>query len=177
MQARQGTQCGAVERRAAAVQGDYEGHARRIDARHSPAGQTPVAQRLRELGDIRGLVFGQYAEASADVHGLLSAAADGMAERWWRLYGARTQAEARSVFIARLRRQLGVFVAREMARHRLRRVPYVGVPQAVIARGLAGEGAEPGAGPVALRRARDGFHAADFFAHQAYVAPPPGVGA
>ena len=126
------------------------------------------------MGDIRGLVFGQYAEAPVDVHELISAAADGMAAKWWRLYGARSQAEARSIFVSRLRRQMGVFAAREMARHRLRRVPFVGVPRAVIARGLAGRGAAPGAGPVALQRARDGFHAADFFAYQAYVPAPRG---
>ena len=33
--------------------------------------------------------------------------------------------EARAFFIARLRRSLSVVIAREMARHRLRRIPFI----------------------------------------------------
>ena len=40
--------------------------------------------------------------------------------------------EARAFFIARLRRSLSVVIAREMARHRLRRIPFIGVPRAAI---------------------------------------------
>ena len=45
-------------------------------------------------------------------------------------HGARTAAEARGYFVSRMRRFVGVFTAREMARHthRLHRVPLVGVP-------------------------------------------------
>ena len=46
--------------------------------------------------------------------------------------GARTESEARSFYVARLRRRMGVAAVREFARHRLRRVPYVGVPRAVV---------------------------------------------
>ena len=45
-------------------------------------------------------------------------------------HGARTAAEARGYFVSRMRRFVGVFTAREMARHthRLHRIPLVGVP-------------------------------------------------
>ena len=46
--------------------------------------------------------------------------------------GARSESEARSFYVARLRRRMGVAAVREFARHRLRRVPYVGVPRAVV---------------------------------------------
>ena len=63
---------------------------------------------------------------------LLAITADGLAERRWRLMGARSMTEARAFFIARLRRSLSVVIAREMARHRLRRIPFIGVPRAAI---------------------------------------------
>ena len=48
-----------------------------------------------------------------------------------RLMGARSAAEARGFVMQQLRRRLGVVVAREMARHRLHRLPYVNTPRAV----------------------------------------------
>ena len=51
--------------------------------------------------------------------------------------GARTQEEARSFIVSSLRRRLGLVICREFARHRIRRVPYIGVPRAVVERRLA----------------------------------------
>ena len=48
--------------------------------------------------------------------------------------GARTQEEARSFIVSSLRRRLGLVICREFARHRIRRVPYIGVPRAVVER-------------------------------------------
>jgi hypothetical protein len=39
--------------------------------------------------------------------------------------------EARSFVVSSLRRRLGLVICREFARHRIRRVPYIGVPRAV----------------------------------------------
>ena len=51
--------------------------------------------------------------------------------------GARSPEEARSFFASALRRRLGCFVAREFARYRLRRLPYIGATRdAVAARGI-----------------------------------------
>ena len=50
------------------------------------------------------------------------------------MLGARNAEEAKSFYVSAFRRRLGVFVAREFARHRIRRVPYVGVPRAVVER-------------------------------------------
>ena len=48
------------------------------------------------------------------------------------LAGGGTQEEARSFIVSSLRRRLGLVICREFARHRIRRVPYIGVPRAVV---------------------------------------------
>ena len=106
----------------------YLHHAGQLAQTHHP-GSTPIEDRLRSFTPVRALVFGQYGEASAaDVHALVAAAASAEARRVWRRWGARTESEARSMIVASMRRRLGVFVCREFARHRLRRLPLVGVP-------------------------------------------------
>ena len=119
------------------MQGDYVRHARSLDAQyHAGAGVPgPIEQRLQSHTAVRGLVFGQYGEASADVHDLIRTAADQIAEQQWRLAGARSASEMRSFVISRARRRIGLATVQAMARHRLARVPYIGVPrQAVVAR-------------------------------------------
>ena len=78
--------------------------------------------------------------------------------------GARSAEEARSFIVSELRRRLGCFVAREFARYRLRRLPYVGASRAAVAaRGIRrgrDRGRDPGAG------VRDD----DFHAYQALLA-------
>ena len=44
--------------------------------------------RLRTFTRVRGLVFGNYAEVSPDVHSLVSIAAEAMAQRRWQGMGA-----------------------------------------------------------------------------------------
>ena len=58
----------------------------------------------------------------------------GVTKRDWHALGARCQTEARAFYIATLRRQLGVHTVREMARHRLRRLPLIGVPRSAVIR-------------------------------------------
>ena len=97
----------------------------------APAAQgstTAVRTRLRGFGPVRALVWGAYGEASDDVHQLADVVAGEMARREWRVRGARSEAEARSYYVARLRRSWGIMVAREMARFRLWRVPFIGQP-------------------------------------------------
>ena len=116
--------------RAARVDGEYRRHAQRLDQAHSPGMTTPIADRLRQYGEVRGLAHGAYAEASPDVHHLTSALADSIARRVWRSWGAASVTEARAFVITRLRRIIGVTGARAMARHFLRRLPFVGLSRA-----------------------------------------------
>lgn len=127
-------QSGAVAERAHRCAGEYLSAARAADRQYSAPGTNPILDRLRSFGQTRGLAFGAYGEASLDVHALLTVAADGLAARQWRDMGARTQEEARSFIVSSLRRRLGLVICREFARHRIRRVPYIGVPRAVVER-------------------------------------------
>jgi hypothetical protein len=72
---------GAVAERAWRVDLSYHHHARRLDLIHSPRGTHPIEDWLGTFTRVRGLVFGQYGEASEDVHALLSQAAHSMARR------------------------------------------------------------------------------------------------
>ena len=161
-------QSGAVEGRSAAVHTAYLAHARRLDRDHSQPGTTPVQGRLEEFGTVRALVFGSYAEGSSDVHHLVDALARVRARRSWRLMGARTEAEARGFFVAGLRRYVGVFVAREMARHRLHRVPLVGVPRAVL--DARPQQPQLEGGPFGAVRQRGMLQGLDFYGYQVRMA-------
>ena len=74
----------------------------------------------------------------------------------------------RSCIIASVRRSLGVFVARELGRHRLHRIPLVGVTRDTLdtRRAWGGRGTRGhGGGPVLGHEGA--FAAQDFFAFQA----------
>ena len=68
---------------------------------------------------------------------------------------------ARACVLSRLRRRVGLVVVREMARHRLRRVPYIGVPRHIVEERMQ---------PFQLRAIERGggaaVSAADFYAFQ-----------
>ena len=82
-------------------------------------------------------------EASDDTHQLLDIVADraaGHPTRGWRWLGARSVAEARSYYVQSLRRAWGVTAVREFARHRIRRVCFVGGPRRARAAQQSGGG-------------------------------------
>ena len=166
-------QTGAVAEREHRVNGEYKTHARRLDAAHSSPGTEPILQRLQSFGPVRGLAAGQYSEVSPDVHSLIQVCAESLANKNWRALGARSAHEARGFVVAAVKRRLGLMLAREMARHRLRRVPAIGVPNAALS------------GPARFQRAMDRRHGIDepldrppafvpeeFFAFQALAAQP-----
>ena len=158
-------QSGAVETRAARVHGDYRRHAEQLDQRIGMPGQ-PIQTRLESFGTVRGAVFGNYGEASVDVHSLLRVAAEMQARRMWRVMGARTWSEAFGFILQSMRRRLGVVVVREFARHRLHRVPYIGHTRASLARARSHaelQVAAMHAGPAS------GIRWEDFYAHQHYA--------
>ena len=94
------------------------------------------------------------------MHDLLAIAATQQAAFMWRESGARSAAEMRCFLISRARRRLGMAVVQAMARHRLARVPYVGVSRAVVeARAMRPQA--PGAGWV--HDAQEIYHAMAVF--------------
>ena len=141
-------QSGAVAERAAQVDVCYRRRAAVLDAypdvqAFNQGSTTAVSSRLRGFGPVRALVWGAYGEASDDVHQLLEVVVEAEAERSWRALGARSSSEARSYLTTRTVRSWGINAVREMARHRLRRVEFVGarsLPRAAHALGRAGRG-------------------------------------
>ena len=123
---------------------------------------------MQSFGPVRGLAAGQYSEVSPDVHSLIQVCAESLANKNWRALGARSAQEARGFVMAAVKRRLGLMLAREMARHRLRRVPNAAL-----------------SGPARFQRAMDRRHGIDepldrppafvpeeFFAFQALAAQP-----
>jgi len=173
-------QCGAVDHRAERVHPAYVAHARKLDERcyRCPScprqrawgrcaacdTRKPIQDRLAHHGTVRGLVVGAYGECSLDIHSLVEASARESARRLWRRYGARTEGEAYSFFVAALRRQVGVAVVREFARHRLRRLHFIGMTRAEVAAARRAADQRP-ATPGAL-----GPDASEFYVYQAGLA-------
>ena len=95
---------------------------------------------------------------------LVVGAAHRLADRRWRQIGARAAGEARSFYVSRLRRRVGIFAVREMARHRIRRIPFIGMPRQVYER-------LPSARPAFHERGGWRTSAQDFYAFQVQSAP------
>ena len=167
--------------------GEYGAHARDMDRDFSrpqprqpgearppplpPGAPTPVADRLSSFTQVRGLVLGQYSEASWDVHKLVELCAHRLARKHWRLAGARTEKEARGWWVGSCRRRIGVAVARAFARHRINRIAFIGVSRAVVADRIA-----RGIGVARLEVQYSDLDFAGFYAHQA-LAGSGGAGA
>ena len=135
-----------MAQRAARVHRDYERHARDLDLRadvraHNGGRTGAVAAALAQYGPVRAAVVGQYGEASTDVHELFDIAVERATRDSWRFLGARSQAEARSYFASSMRRAWGVAFVREMARHRVSRLCYVGTTRRAGARAARAQAA------------------------------------
>ena len=69
----------AVDVRSSKLQSEYNDKASATDRRHNGTREGevgPVQQKLISLGDVRGIVFGNFGEVSEDGHTLISALAD-----------------------------------------------------------------------------------------------------
>ena len=121
--------CTAVAKRAARLPAEYTSKARQVDVRHcgTRRGEIgPVERRLRTYDAVKGLVFGAFGEASADVHVLLSATAAVGADRHYRSMLARDPEDARGAVAWLLKRRWGVTAVRAAARLTLGRLELVG---------------------------------------------------
>jgi hypothetical protein len=110
----------------------YLRHARDLDSRYHPQGGRPIEARLGTFGKVRGFIFGAYGEASTDVHDLLSQAARRMADNTWEAAGAIGPNEMYAFYMQQMRKRIGMASVLAMARHRLNRVPAIGVPRQAI---------------------------------------------
>ena len=85
----------------------------------------PMLACLRRFPPVVGLVVGAYGEVSESVAGLQSHLATVRASAVWGAMGFRSEAEARGVFVARLRRRWGVLAFLAGARCRVSRAAHV----------------------------------------------------
>ncbi len=120
----------AADRRAEAVHSEYLRRARHLDLqfhrdRRDDDGLGPICQRLLTFPQVHGLVWGSFAEASADVHSLLRLVAASAAEEHWRRAGARDVAQARSTYTSMYLRRWGCAGLLEVARLRLARAQHM----------------------------------------------------
>ena len=109
----------AVDARAGILQEDYLSKARKADRVHNriPEGTIgPVERKLVELGEVRGIVAGNFGEVSEDTHTLLAALATCRVRvagvSMGRRGRMRTEEGERSMAISGLRRRLGVQTVR-----------------------------------------------------------------
>ena len=119
----------AVARRAAAIQGERERDARRIDARFcgtQPGDDGPVLQRLRSFGPIVGLVVGHFGEWGVGLERLLSAAADDAAPRMRALFGARSNRDSKGRCAWLFRREVAWASLNANAALKVERAEFVG---------------------------------------------------
>ena len=109
-----------ADRRAEGVHGEYQAHARDLDARHhadvADPERRPILTRLSTYPRVRGLVIGAFAETSADVRLLLRETAEAAAARFWRDAGATSATAAQSVYMSVYRRRWGAEFALQGAR-------------------------------------------------------------
>ena len=123
--------CRGVKRRAARIHAEYLQKARTLDRRWwgtAPDVQGPVEIKLRSFGEVRGLIFGSWGEASADVDWLLSEAVAVGARRHRRVRVAEDDEPDRlqQLLSGMLRRRWGMAALRANARLLLDRLAYVG---------------------------------------------------
>ena len=129
-----------MDHRADQLQGEYLKKARAVDRRQGvPPGQVGrVEEKLVGLGDVRGIVVGQWGEVSMATHYLL----DDMAKSRVRVAGPstgkrgllRSEAAEVALAISGLRRRVGVMAVRCQASSLLGRLEGLG-PGGAAARG------------------------------------------
>ena len=121
-----------MSRRAGRIGAEYLRKARSLDRRwHQtpPDSQGPIEIRLRTYGEVRGLVFGSWGEASPDVSWLLAEAVDIGVSRS-RDFCPTDDEDApnalKAKFAGTLRRRWGMMALRANARLLLERLSFVG---------------------------------------------------
>ena len=137
-----------ADRRAEGVHGEYETHARVLDARHhagvADPERRPILTRLSTYPRVRGLVIGAFAETSADVRLLLRETAEAAAARFRRDAGATSATAAQSVYMSVYRRRWGAEFALQGARMRIARAYLVAGQAEPAPRDPRGGGFDPG---------------------------------
>ena len=137
-----------MDTRADLLPQEYLNKARAADQKYNevqPGTVGPVERKLLELGEVRGIVSGNFGEVSEDTHALVAA----LATCRVRVAGVsrgrkgimRTEEGERSLAISGLRRRLGVLTVKCQAHSLLGRLEVLG-PGATAAAGRRWQAAE-----------------------------------
>jgi hypothetical protein len=127
----------AVNKRAKALQREYEDKVTKVDNRYgtTPAGQNgPCCDRLMTYGSIIGLVVGHFGEWSSDLNKLVHAAARVAVPRVGHLYSTLGAERAKSVLMSKARREIAWAGLNANARLLLDRAEWVGPTYAAAAK-------------------------------------------
>ena len=124
-----------VQRRASALQKEYEDKARKCDTEYgnTPAGTDgPVLQRLQSYGHVLDLVVGHFGEWSTGIKRLVTAAAEQARPRARALFGVRAVKSQKALLLSHATRKIAWAALNAAAKLRLDRSECVG-PTAVSA--------------------------------------------
>ena len=119
----------ATEKRAAGLQADYRRKARDADkeTRERTGDQRgPVERRLEEFGDLIGLVFGAWGEASEGVHRLIQAMAEARMRYQSLQSGKPGSAAELGVIVGQIRRKLSLAAVKAQTECLLAKLHQVG---------------------------------------------------
>ena len=118
----------AVNRRARALQGEYESKLKRLDAQlHlTPPDQTGPLVRLRSYPQLLGYVVGAFGECSTDVHKLVEILASSRAKFLAYSTGRAVSSQEMSQIIGQIRRKMSTSFIRAISLCTLGRVANIG---------------------------------------------------
>ena len=119
----------AVDRRAKGLTVEYIKKAVHVDRAYGGAGEGEIGRvkrKLEEYGEVRGLVFGAFGEASEDVHKLVHILASGRVKKVELQKGRECSKGDLGVIVGQVRRMLSVVAVRAQAECLLSRMMSVG---------------------------------------------------
>ena len=124
-----GNQARAVDRRARALPNEYLAKAKGVDRVYVGTAEDdvgPVQRKLQEFGELKGLVFGAFGEASEDIHSLVQAIAEARLKAVGLRRGREGSGGELGVIVGQVRRMLSVAAVKVQAECLLRRLNSVG---------------------------------------------------
>ena len=127
----------AVDKRAQGLPQDYRRKARKVDETIcEPAHNTkgPVESRLDEFGEVLGLCFGAWSEASEDVHRLVTALAEARLKFQGMQRGRPGTKQELGIITGQIRRRLSLAVTKAQTSCLLARIHQVGPGNARLAK-------------------------------------------
>ena len=119
----------AVDRRASLLQGEYRRKAQEADrvyGEFNGEGAGPVERKLRQYGEVIGLVVGAFGECSEDLHELVQEMAESKARAMGLRRGREATDEEIGRIVGQIRRTFSTIVVRAQAQCLLMRMNCVG---------------------------------------------------